>query len=84
MTAKRQRHTAAFQAQVAPAALKGDRSVNETAGHFGVHPTLIHGRKKHRPRGAAAVFAGPPGRTPRTARWSCSSKSAGSTWSRSG
>jgi hypothetical protein len=24
----------------------GDQTVNELAGQFGVHPTLIHGRKK--------------------------------------
>ena len=39
--------TAAFKAQVALAAHKGDRTVNELAGHYGVHPTLIHGWKKH-------------------------------------
>ena len=44
--AKRKTHTAAFKAQVALAALKGDKTVNELAGHYGVHPTLIHGWKK--------------------------------------
>jgi hypothetical protein len=33
-------HTAAFKAQVALAALKGDKTVNELAGHDGVHPIL--------------------------------------------
>ena len=46
MTGKRKQHSAAFKAQVALAALKGDRTVNELAGQFGVHPTLIHGWKK--------------------------------------
>jgi putative transposase len=46
MAGKRKQHTAAFKAQVALAALKGDRTVNELAGQFGVHPTLIHGWKK--------------------------------------
>ncbi|MBV8269710.1 MAG: transposase, partial [Planctomycetaceae bacterium] len=46
MAGKRKVHTAAFKAQVALAALKGDRTVNELAGHYGVHPTLIHGWKK--------------------------------------
>src|SRR2546421_3110254 len=41
MKGKRKQHTAAFKAQVALAALKGDRTVNELAGHYGVHPTLI-------------------------------------------
>ena len=58
MAGKRKSHTAAFKAQVALAALKGDRTVNELAGQFGVHPTLIHGWKKHLLQGAEAVFAG--------------------------
>src|SRR3954453_13456146 len=59
MTGKRKQHTAAFKAQVALAALKGDRTVNELAGHYGVHPTLIHGWKKHLIAGAEGLFAGP-------------------------
>ena len=57
MAGKRKTHTAAFKAQVALAALKGDRTVNELAGQFGVHPTLIHGWKKHLLSGAEAIFA---------------------------
>src|SRR5262245_4044674 len=57
MKRKRQNHTAAFKAQVALAALKGDRSVNELAGQFGVHPTLIHAWKKLLLAGAEDVFA---------------------------
>jgi transposase-like protein len=57
MARKRKQHTAAFKAQVALAALKGDKTVNELAGHFGVHPTLIHGWKKHLLAGAETVFA---------------------------
>src|ERR1700722_9343531 len=57
MTVKRKQHTAAFKAQVALAAVKGDRTVNELASHFGV-PTLIHGWKKQLPAGAETVFAG--------------------------
>src|SRR5262245_8523712 len=60
MPRKRQHHTAAFKAQVALAALKGDRTVNELAGQFGVHPTLIHGWKKQLLAGAEAVFSGGP------------------------
>jgi transposase-like protein len=44
---KRKQHTAAFKAQVALAALKGDRAVNELVSHFGVHSTLIDTWKKH-------------------------------------
>jgi transposase len=57
MKGKRKQHTAAFKAQVALAALKGDRTVNELAGQFGVHPTLIHGWKKQLLQGAEAVFS---------------------------
>jgi transposase len=57
MTGRRKRHTAAFKAQVALAALKGDRTVNELASHFGVHPTLIHAWKKQLLAGAQAVFS---------------------------
>jgi transposase len=59
MAAKRKRHTAAFKAQVALAALKGDRTVNELAGQYEVHPTLIHGWKKQLLGGAEDVFAQP-------------------------
>jgi transposase-like protein len=57
MAGKRKQHSAAFKAQVALAALKGDRTVNELAGQFGVHPTLIHGWKKQLLAGAETLFA---------------------------
>ena len=56
MAGKRKYHTAAFKAQVALAALKGDRTVNELASHYGVHPTLIHGWKKQLLAGADQGF----------------------------
>jgi transposase len=57
MARKRKVHTAAFKAQVALAAVKGDRTVSELAAQFTVHPTLIHGWKKQLLVGAEAVFA---------------------------
>jgi transposase len=57
MAGKRKQHTAAFKAQVALAALKGDRTVNELAGQYGVHPTLIHTWKKQLLQGADQVFS---------------------------
>ena len=57
MAAKRKVHGAAFKAQVALAALRGDRTVNELAGHYGVHPTLIHAWKKQLLSGAGTIFA---------------------------
>jgi putative transposase len=56
MGGKRKHHTAAFKAQVALAALKGDRTVNELAGQFGVHPTLLHAWKKQLLAGAELAF----------------------------
>ena len=56
MNGKRKQHSAAFKAQVALAAVKGDRTVNELASQYGVHPTLIHGWKKQLLAGADQVF----------------------------
>ena len=38
---------------------KGDRTVNELAGHYGVHPTLIHAWKKQLITGAVGIFESP-------------------------
>jgi transposase-like protein len=54
--AKRKSHSAAFKAQVALAAVKGDKTVNEVAAQFGVHPTLIHDWKRKLLAGAATLF----------------------------
>jgi len=56
MAGKRKQHTAAFKAQVALAAVKGDKTVNELASPYGVHPTLIHAWKKQLLAGADQVF----------------------------
>ena len=56
MAGKRKQHTAAFKAQVALASVKGDKTVNELAGQYGVHPTLIHAWKKQLLAGADQVF----------------------------
>lgn len=57
MAGKRKQHTPVFKAQVALAALRGDRTVNELASHYGVHPTLIHGWKKQLLAGAEQIFS---------------------------
>ena len=46
MARKRKSHTAAFKAQVALAAVKGDKTISELASQHGVHPTMIHAWKK--------------------------------------
>jgi putative transposase len=60
MAGKRKTHTAALKAQVALAALKGDKTVAELASQHGIHPTLIHAWKKQLLASAEDVFAGPP------------------------
>ena len=70
MAGKRKTHSAAFKAQVALAALKGDKTANELASQHGVHPTLIHAWKKQLLAGAEAAFAkgGQPDTTDAEAR----------------
>ena len=58
MSRKRKVHTSAFKAQVALAAVKGDRTINELAGQFEVHPTLIHSWKKQLLAGCESIFDG--------------------------
>jgi transposase-like protein len=42
MARQRKAHSPALNAQVALAALKVDKTINELASQHGVHPTLIH------------------------------------------
>ena len=48
---------------MALAAVKGDRTVNEIASQFGVHPTMIHGWKKQLLDSLEDVFARSNART---------------------
>jgi transposase len=56
MTRKRKSHTPTFKAQVAFAAVKGDKTVSELASLHGVHPTMIHTWKKQLLGNAAEIF----------------------------
>jgi transposase-like protein len=56
MARKRKSHTAAFKAQVALAAVRGDKTISELASLQGVHPTLIHAWKKQLISSAEELF----------------------------
>src|ERR1700723_2840739 len=58
MNRTRKKHSAAFKAKVAVAAIRGDRTIAELAVHFGVHPNQIHNWKKQLLDGAVSVFEG--------------------------
>jgi transposase-like protein len=58
MKRTRRNHGAAFKAQVALAACKGDKTLAELAEHFRVHPTQITEWKQQLLARAADVFGG--------------------------
>ena len=57
MAEQRRKHSAAFKAKVALAAVWGDATVAELVGRFGVHPAQIHTWKRALQDRAAVVFA---------------------------
>jgi transposase-like protein len=57
MARQRKSYSAAFKAQVALAALKGDSTANELAARHGIHPTLVSNWKQALLQGAASLFA---------------------------
>ena len=59
---QRRRHSAAFKAKVALEAIRGERTVNELAGLYGVHPSQIAAWKKRALEGMARLFADGHGR----------------------
>lgn len=56
MKATRRRHSAAFKAEVALAALRGDKSIAELTERYAVHPNQIHNWKKQLQDRAAEAF----------------------------
>jgi transposase-like protein len=54
----RKKHSGAFKARVALEAVRGERTLNELAGHFEVHPTQVVQWKQRLMAGAVEVFEG--------------------------
>ena len=52
----RRKSTAEFKAQVAVAALKGDKTAVEIAQTYGIHPTMVTPGKGRLDDGTACVF----------------------------
>lgn len=61
MKTSRKKHTAAFKAKVALAAVRGEKTVAELASQFDIHPHQIHNWKKMLLENAVAVFEKPNG-----------------------
>jgi transposase-like protein len=54
----RRRHSSAFKAQVALEAVKGQKTLNELAGEFGVHPVQIAQWKRQLLGASTGIFEG--------------------------
>jgi putative transposase len=54
----RKQHSGVFKAQVAVAALRGDRTMSELSSEYGVHPTVITRWKKQALEGLPGLLSG--------------------------
>ncbi len=57
MKQTRKKHSPAFRAKVALAALQGDETIAQLASRFQVHPSQIHAWKRAMVEGAPGLFA---------------------------
>jgi len=57
MKRQRRQYSADWKAKVALEAIKGQRTVQEIASHYEVHPTLVTYWKKQLLEGAAEIFS---------------------------
>ena len=57
MAGKRRQHTGEFKAKVALAALKADKTINELASQFQVHPLQVSQWKKQAVEGLPELLA---------------------------
>jgi putative transposase len=62
MKQQRKKHSGEFKAKVAVEAIKGERTLNELAGQFEIHPTQVVQWKQRLLAGASDVFTGGPER----------------------
>ncbi len=58
MKAKRKRYDSEFKARVALEALKGERTIQQIAKEYEVHPVQVSEWKKRMAQGASEVFEG--------------------------